>query len=354
MSRILAFIAVSLIFLGACAAPQADDTGGSNAATSTTGSSGTNTGTGGNDDTNGDSDDNSGTTAPPAPSPAYAGYDLSVLGTIALDGGQTVSVTGDQIYNILGEPANGSGASVLEGILFSSSEDIYYAYGTYDADTDTMTLTHTFGTISDGIRIDKNGAILYGDGDYASGTGRVSLVAADITDLDFSARGGLNPGFVAASGVIGISTVPDQMPTTGTAQYTTNRADLGVRDGDFAGKQILSDVNVVVDADFKNGEVDFRVTPNWSGASKKFDYVLASDLPITGNAFVGTTIDAYSELSDGFRYRATFLGIPADVIKQQAAGLFFGPVNNAPAEVGAIGIITTKSNDEITFSFVAN
>jgi hypothetical protein len=350
MSRILSFIALSLISLGACAAPQTDDSGGSNGATSTTGSSGTNTGTGGT----GGSDDNSGTTSPTAPTPAYAGHDLSVLGTIALDGGQTVSVTGDQIYNILGEPGRGSGTSVLEGILFSSSENIYYAFGTYDADTETMTLTHTFGTVSDGIRIDKGGAILYGDGDYASGTGRVSLLASDIFGLDYSARSGLNPGFVAASGVIGISTVPDQMPTTGTAQYTTNRVDMGVRDGDFAGTQILLDVNVLVDADFANGEVDFRITPNWSGPSKKFDYVLASDLPITGNAFVGKTIDAYSELSDGFRYRATFLGVPADIVKQQAAGLFFGPVNGAPAEVGAIGIITTTSNDEITFSFVAD
>ena len=115
MSKILSFIALSLITLVACAAPQTDDSGGSNGTTSTTGGSGTNSGTGG-------TDDDSGTTSPTVPTPAYAGHDLSVLGTIALDGGQTVSVTGDQIYNILGEPGRGSGTSVLEGILFSSSE----------------------------------------------------------------------------------------------------------------------------------------------------------------------------------------------------------------------------------------
>lgn len=290
--------------------------------------------------------------SPTPPTPPYAGPDQSILGTITTDAGDRVDVSGRQIYNAFDAASPLQGDAVLEGLMLSFSPmGLYYAYGEFDAVDGVATFTQTVGSVVDGPRGEDRTSVYFGDVGFFAGSRQVYYALARNAAFSYAKLGGFNGGGRGVGGPFGVSTAPADMPDDGDFTVSAANVDLTSRQSPTHGTQVSSAAAVDFDADFAAGTVDFRVTP--SSGTWPFDYVEARGLEITGNAFTGGTVDAYQELSGGLVLRAFFLGTPAQQIDNLAGGIFFGPPDPLPAEVGVAVLITTETGAEVTVSFVA-
>jgi len=286
------------------------------------------------------------------PSPPYAGPELSVLGSIATDEGDRVDVDGDQTYNPIDGPVVGSGDSVIEGIMMDSSPDeFFYVYGSYDAGEQTITITQTVGSVIEGPRSELRGTTYFGDAGNLASQRKVYFATERNTSMAYGKVGGFNGGGRSVGGPFGVSTAPADMPDSGEFIVTDATIELTSRLSSTHVTAISASAEVDFDADFAAGTVDFRVTP--TSGSWPFDYIQARNLQISGNAFTGGDVDAYQELSGGLTLRAFFLGVPAEKVTNLAGGVFFGPADPVPAEVGVSLLILTESGARATARFVA-
>jgi len=260
------------------------------------------------------------------------------------------------VYNLL--DGGVAGLSILEGVGSTATsfgnpvgltETRYYLIGTRDAGTGAVTITDTNGTMvdSDGYGLSGDSLILSAD----LPTEDPGLQQLSLRQFQWSEMADDQSNFVGtfftrstdqdgspsfAVGVIGVSTLPIDMPATGTA-VMTGRGLLNVSTSLMTSDQ---DGAAQVTADFTNGLVNMTFASDPSVSPLLLDSVNIVGMEITENAFSGGT--TFLSL-DGEDVTDTALGT---IQGQDGAGLFFGPATGGrPAEVGGFLQIQGENAD---------
>lgn len=242
--------------------------------------------------------------------------------------------------NFIGLLAPGSGNQRIEGFGFRRVEEapdgsqpateVMYLFGVRDPATGRLRIT-------DGVRLlddpDGNdgtaGFPSYNDFDPAGP--QINAQVIGLQSSVFGAYGSFAIGSsstVGASDVIyGVSSNPGSMPASGTASYiaSSGNATRVIRSGGVVTTVSTGTLSV----DFSAGLVNVSVFATSPGAG--FDEVRATALPITGNTFYGSgTTTLRNSGAD------VTTAVAGTVVDSRAGGIFLGPTDPLPAEVGAV------------------
>lgn len=255
-----------------------------------------------------------------------------------------------QVYQSLGGRTDVVTISIVEGIGHSLGNDStnrnnvgpslsrLYIYGLRNAENDAVVLTDTWASVVDldgssglfGIRDARYSTTV---ADLPPGrvfTGTANSATGSVYHQYFFWRAEDETGFLTNGKIImGVSTDPQDMPTSGNAIYQGN-AKITRHDGN---RLSLFDGTSRVIADFEQQRVDVEITPGYT----LIDEINVDGMQIDGNKFTGGTVEILFEGDDVTE------SITGGVTGTDAAGIFYGPSRGAPVEVG--GVINVGGND---------
>jgi len=287
--------------------------------------------------------------APPPPAPGTDPLDNAIARAVPLGPARVATPESQTYIPVLPGKigAETSGTALIQGVgapRGGDAPDLTYLYGTRTEEIDVMRVTNT-----NSIMFDTDGAIVTGSGaqvntvyqdrdrDTQLGT-EFARVGLNQTGLNYVQVGNYRDASGTTSLVYGVSTAAGDMPAAGTLPVgTVVYGDGEALFAETEGGTVFSRGTARATVNFAAADVDLVATP--PNTAQGFDELRATDMVVSGNAFTGGRVALRLGGVDVTE------SVTGPVAGSASAGLFFGPAQPVPAEIGGTVVIDGATRD---------